>query len=443
VLVIVTASAAAMVALKDRYVPVGLGLLAWAGIRLSRYRRALALGLLAGVAVAGALVLVFNPLPRVFQRLQGTGVLWRVLSTWNGTMPRAGLGLLADQEFGLLYYGPHWALAAPGLVLLWRRQREAAIGLIGITLFYLAVLVKWRWMQWDAGWTPPPRFILCVVPLLVPFVVEVFDRCRGWLLASVNTLCLLWSGVIAFVLAVVPFWRYNDLDGRTTLLQIAGDAVGLDLASFLPSLRFPTSWTWIVLAVGGALLLSLCWYWVGSRRPRVDGWGVGTILLPPGASIALPLGLAIAWIGLAAIVPTSTVDGVAMQHTAGIQFGSREFHDVVWVMTRPGDVSQRIVTWPGVTEITIRAAGYSMIGGTPHMRLLLDETEVHAWQLAADREWVVGQYTARVPTRFARPTLRIEFTDILDRRDAQIVQHAWVGRIRLKRLPAGTPLDRS
>ena len=442
-LVIVTASAAAMVALKDRYVPVGLGLLAWAGMRLSRHRRALALGLLGAVAVAGAIVLAINPLPRVFPRFQGTDALWRILSTWNGTMPRASLGLVADQEFGLLYYGPHWVLAAPGFVLLWRRRREAAIGLVAITLFYLAVLVKWRWMQWDAGWTPPPRFILCVIPLLVPFVVEVFDACRGWVLAAVNTLCLLWSGVIAFVLAVVPFWRYNNLDGRTTLLQIAGDAAGLDLARFFPSLRFPTPWTWIVLAVGGALLLSVCWYWVGFRRPRAEGWGGGKILLPPGAAIALPLGLTVAWIALAAIVPTSTIDGVAMRHSAGIQFGSREFHDVVWVMTRPGDVSERIVTWPGVTEITIRAAGYTMIHGMPRMRLLLDETEIHVWQLAADREWVEGKYIARVPTRFARPTMRIEFTDIFEHDEAQVVQHAWVGRIRLKRLPAGTPIDPS
>ena len=70
-----------MVALKDRYVPVGLGLLAWAGMRLSRYRRALALGMLGGVAVAGAVVLAFNPPPRVFQRFQGMEALWRILST--------------------------------------------------------------------------------------------------------------------------------------------------------------------------------------------------------------------------------------------------------------------------------------------------------------------------------------------------------------------------
>lgn len=442
-LAIVTASAVALVGLKDRYAPLSLGLLSWAVARLARGRRALALGLLAGVTVTGTVILAFKPLPRVFQNLDGAAGLWDVLRSWNEWMPHAGLGLLADQEFGLLYYGPHWALAGPGLVLLWRRRRDAVIGLFGVTLFYVVVLVKWRWMQWDAGWTPPPRFIVCVAPMLVPFVVEVFDACRGRTLAVVNTLCLLWSGAIAFVLALVPFWRYNNLDGRTTLVQLAGGAIGLDLARFLPSLRFPTVWTWAVLAAGGALLLTACWYWAGRRRSRVEGWGVGTIVLAPGPAVALTAAIALGWTVLAATVPTWAVDGVAMRHSAGIQFGSYQYQDVVWVMTRSGDVSERIVTWPGVTEITIRAAGYTTIRGMPRMRLLLDETEIHAWQLAADREWVAREYTARVPTAFARPTLRIEFTDLLDRRDVQEVQHAWVGRIRLKRLPAGTPVGAS
>ena len=434
-LAIVTASAVALVGLKDRYVPVSVGLLAWAVARLARGRRALALGVLAAVTVAGAVVLVLNPMPRVFQNVRGAAQLWSVLRAWNEWMPQAALGLLADQEFGLLYYGPHWALAAPGLVLLWRRRREAAIGLVGVTLFYLVVLVKWRWMQWDAGWTPPPRFVVCVAPLLVPLVAEVFDAGRGRALAAVNTLCLVWSAAVAFVLALVPFWRYNNLDGRTTLLQLVGGAVGLDFARFLPSLRFPTAWTWAALAAGGALLLAGCWYWAHRRRSRAEGWGVGAVVLAPGPAVALTAALALAWTALAATVPTWTIDGAAMRHSAGIQFGSYQFQEVVWVMTRPGEVSERIVTWPGVTEITIRAGGYSTIQGTPRMRLLLDGTAIDTWPLAAGRDWVAQEYVARVPTGFGWPTLRLQFMDLLDRRDVQEVQHAWVGRIRLTRLP--------
>ena len=200
---------------------------------------------------------------------------------------------------------------------------------------------------------------------------------------------------IAFALALVPFWRYNNLDGRTTLLQIAGDAAGLDLARFLPSLRFPTGWTWVVLRWGGALLLAACWYWGRRRSPRVAGWGVGAILLAPGPAMALTVAIALSWMLLAATVPTWAVDGPAMRHSTGIQFGSHQSQEVVWVMTRPGEVSERVVTWPGVTEITIRAGGYTTIHGTPRMRLLLDETEVHTWQLAADREWIAGVHRPR------------------------------------------------
>jgi hypothetical protein len=437
-LAIVIGSAVVLVGLKDRYVPLSLGLLAWAVTRLARGPRVLALGLLAGVAVTGVFIVVFNPLPRVFPNLGGATRLLAVLRNWNEWMPQAGLGLLADQEFGLLFYGPHWVLAAPGLMLLWRRRREAAIGLVGLTLFYLLVVVKWRWVQWDAGWTPPPRFILCVAPLLLPLVVEVFEAGRGRVLAAVNTVCLLWSSAIGLALALVPFWRYNNLDGRTTLLQLAGDAAGLDLARFLPSLRFATGWTWAVLTVGGALLLAACWYWGRRRSPRVAGWGVGAVVLAPGPAMALTVAIALSWMLLAATVPTWAVDGPAMRHSTGIQFGSHQSQEVVWVMTRPGEVSERVVTWPGVTEITIRAGGYTTIHGTPRMRLLLDETEVHAWQLAADREWIAREYTARVPTKFGRPRLRLEFTELVDRRGVGVAQHAWVGRIRLKRLPAGS-----
>ena len=73
------------------------------------------------------------------------------------------------------------------------------------------------------------------------------------------------------------------------------------------------------------------------------------------------------------------------------------------------------------------------------MRLFLDQTAIEAWPLAAGPEWVAGEYAARVLTGFGWPTLRVQFTDLVDRRDVKEMQHAWVGRIRLKRLPSVTP----
>jgi hypothetical protein len=434
---IVAASAAALVFLKDRYLPIALGLFAWAVVGLWRRRRGLALGLVGALVAAGAYVLAVDPLPWLLPNFRRAGHLWGVLGSWNTWMPQALLGLFLDQEFGLLYYAPHWALAAPGVLLLWRRRPAAAIALVAIVVLYVAAVVKWRWLQWDAGWTPPPRFVLCATPLLAPFVAEVFDRGRGRVLATVNTLCTTWSAGLGFVLVLQPFWRYNNLDGRSTLVQLAGGALGLDLARFLPSLRFPTDWTWGILAACLLLLLAGCWYWrAGRYTGGAEGWGAGSVLLAPVPAAGLVAGLLIVWTVLAVTVPTWAVDGPAMRHSAGIQFGSYQHQDVVWVMTRPGEVSERIVTWPGVTEITIVAGGYSTIAGKPGMRLFLDQTEVQAWRLEAGRRWVKREYTARAQTGFGRPVLRLEFSDLVDRRDAGQMQHAWVGRVRLKRLPA-------
>jgi hypothetical protein len=276
---IVVGAAAVLVALKDRYAPVSLWLVGWAVVRLARGRLALGALLLAGTGLVGVYLLAVDPARWLFPNLVSAGQLRAHLLEWNRWMPQAAVGLLADQEFGLLYYGPHWLLAAPGFVLLWRRRRGLAVALAGLALFYLFVVVKYRWMQWDAGWTPPPRFTLVVAPVLAPFIAEVFDHCRGKALAAVNTVWLVWSGAVGFCLVLVPFWRYNDLDGRSTLLQVAGGAMGLDLARFLPSLRAPTPWTWAVLGAGGVAILAAGAYCATRRRVEAPPWGPGQAVL--------------------------------------------------------------------------------------------------------------------------------------------------------------------
>ena len=88
---------------------------------------------------------------------------------------------------------------------LWRRQRGATVGLMALVAFYLLVVLKYRWYQWDAGWTPPPRFILPAAPLLIPFVAAAIEALRGPALAAFYTVCLAWSGVLTWSLALVPF----------------------------------------------------------------------------------------------------------------------------------------------------------------------------------------------------------------------------------------------
>ncbi|MGH7321027.1 MAG: hypothetical protein ACRELA_15555 [Candidatus Rokuibacteriota bacterium] len=430
-LLVVAAAAVFMAALKDRYTPLGLGLLVWAVCRLAAHRRLLTLALGLALLGTGGYLLRVNPLPQFFPNLVDFTSLQHTLLTWNAYMVRAMVGLLADQEFGLLYYAPHWVLAVVGVPLLWRQRRDATLGLLGLFVFHLLVVVKYRWSEWGGGFSPPPRFILSAAPLLAPFIAAAFERCRGRGLATANTLWLLWSGAVAVLLSVVPFWRYNDMDGRSTLLQLLGAELGLDLARFLPSLRAPTAWTWALLGLGGLALVLGALYYARRRPAPGDAWGVGAVVLSPFRALALAAALALLWVCTAAVVPTWSVEGEAMRHSGGIHFAALQSF---WVMKREGEITEPIVTWPGFVEITVVAGGYTTTGIAPRLTLLLDDHPIESWTLKSGQgQWVQAEYVTRVRTRFGRPVLRLHFADLLDHRPSGTAQHAYVDRIRLRR----------
>jgi hypothetical protein len=437
-LAVVMGAAAFLVILKNRYAALGVGLLGGLIWRLARRRPGLALALGAAIGAAAAYIVVANPVPTLFPRLGTPSEVAARSVDWNWDMSRAVAGLFVDQAFGLLFHGPHWALALGGILLLARRAGRTTVALLGLAAFYVVVLVQYRWTQWDAGWTPPPRFLLAVMPLFVPFVAEVFDRARGPVLAAVNTVALAWSGVLAVVLAVVPFWRYNGLTGRARLLGLLADALGLDLARFLPSVRVPVSAGPTAVALGALLLLAGACL-LQARRPAA-GWGRGAVVLAPGSAAALLTGLAGIWIAAAALTPTGVVLAVAMRHSGGVPFGSYTYDKTLWVMKRDARIEERIVTWPGVTEIAVVAGGFTTTGDAPRMTVLVDGHLVESRPLQAGwRRWQEETYVTRVPTGFGHPTLAIAFEGLLDtpaRDGPDRVQHAYVDRIRLRRLAA-------
>jgi hypothetical protein len=429
-LLAVAGSAVALVLLKDRYTPVALGLLVWALLRWSSRRPAPAVGALIGLLGASAAILWANPAPGLFPNLER-------LPPWPGpdAALRSGLGLLADQEFGLLYYAPQWALALAGIPLLWRRHRHACLGLLGITAFYLLVLLRYRWVRWFGGWTPSPRFVLACMPLLAPFVAVAFDACRGRALGALHGAGLLWTTLLGFVLVLVPAWRYDDADGRARLLEVLGARLGLDLARFLPSLVSPTAWTWTLLllgAAGGILLLRRGW-----RAPAVAVPRGGGDWLAPRPAAALAAGAALVWLGLAAVVPTWSLEGEALPRSSGGAFQSLDYDEIGWVTAADGWITERIVTWPGWMEIRVTAGAYTTTAEAPRLRVSLDGHPVGVRLLrAVPGYWVRGDYVARVSARFGRPVLRVELTGLLDDPAGSRFQHAYVDRIRFSRLDA-------
>jgi hypothetical protein len=166
-------------------------------------------------------------------------------------------------------------------------------------------------------------------------------------------------------------------------------------------------------------------------------------VLSPGGALGLVGILAAAWLSAATLTPTAFLEGVAMRHSSGIQYGSYTWDPNVWVLKRNGEVSERIVTWPGQTEIAIVAGGFMQNGGGGQMTLLLDGQPVRSWTLEAGRgEWTTRIYAATARTVFGRPLLSLRFTDLADQHSGPqgpVTQHAFVGQIRLRWSAAASP----
>ena len=127
-------------------------------------------------------------------------------------------GLLLDQEFGLLVYAPVFALAVPGLALIFRRCRRdglAAAGLVAVALVIAAA-----WPMWRGGWNPPARFLLPVVPALALGLAASFQNGFG----SASALLLGWSLWTGLAGGLEPRLVHRDRDGTAPFFRIFAGA---------------------------------------------------------------------------------------------------------------------------------------------------------------------------------------------------------------------------
>jgi hypothetical protein len=207
-------AAAALPWLNVRYTPLAAVVLVHALWRHPRSRVALAA--LAPAVVSGTGLLLYHQALYGFwdpRRVYGRRPEFALATLAEG-LP----GLLFDQEFGLLVYAPVLALALPGFVFLWRRDRRLATG---AGLAVLAVVVTaGTWHMWRGGFNPPARFLVPIAPLLAVAAALAFER-RG-LTAGAAVLLgwTLWTGLAG---AAEPRLVHRDRDGTAPLFrQLSG-----------------------------------------------------------------------------------------------------------------------------------------------------------------------------------------------------------------------------
>jgi len=261
-------AAAALPWLNVRYAPLAVIVVAHALWRNPR-RRVVQAALAAPVA-SGLGLLVFH------QALYGFWDPRRVygrrpelaLSTLGEGLP----GLLLDQEFGLLVYAPVLALALPGFLFLWRRDRRlAAAASIAVAA---VVLTAGTWHMWRGGFNPPGRFLVPIAPLLVVAVAMAWDR-RG--LTAGASLLVGWTLWIGLAGAWEPQLVHRDRDGTAPLFRELSGA--REWTGLLPGYvlgdpdRHRLAAVWAI-----ALLAALPWRARAATAGRVAVAGLGLVL---------------------------------------------------------------------------------------------------------------------------------------------------------------------
>ena len=447
-LALAAACLAGAVAVKTRFVlvaaPVALGFARRVGWRV------IGLAAAAGAAVL-AVTALYDALAQhaLFARRFAAGGLPGVaawLARWTVQWPgdhRGHLGLLLDQEVGILPAAPVLALALAGLALAGRQRRWRllllTVGPFAMAWHYLGGVDAVRAAadaSWTSGFAPPGRFVAAALPLLTVCVAIALDRVRGqaaW--ALVAALYVLTLGH-SLVLAIRPAWRFQHGAGRATVLAAAFSRTGLDAGRWLPSYVAPGP-EWI--APGMALLaLMLVAGWrlaprSGAAPPR------GTVALGVlAAALAVAALPALAWLHPSGRLPAmlgaghggTLFHGVIVVDEAGRQT-SRD--RLVWAAQRSGALELRPRLPAGRYRVTVRA-GAQAEGPGPELGICLgpDAGTAAVMDAAPPPRWRERPYVADLFWPGGRLPIRVELRGVA----SAPTRLAYVEAVDIEALPA-------
>jgi hypothetical protein len=410
----------------------------------------LAVGALgAAVAVATAYDALFLSGHVVWQS-RGGG-LFRAMGwflSWTFRAPleyRGHLGLLFDQEFGLLVASPVFALAIAGVVVAavehrWRLLLLTA-GPFACAWYYLGAAglggISTRGLsQWYGGFSPPARFLVAGLPLFAVLAAPTLDRLRGRLGWCITAALFAITFGGAALISAWPAWRFQGATGRAQLLLEAFRRTGLDPGRFLPTFIAPAAgWEWPAL---GLLVLTLLAGYALARGPGRDP-PVGTGLT--GGAVAVFFVTAL--LGLAWIHPTGIYPAVLGSGKGGAEFwgmltvstgGDPETRErLVWASQRNGvlDLAPRLR--PGRYGIIVRAGAQGTDSGpTLAIQAGAESPQRVSLESAMPPVWREREYAIEICWLGGRLPIRLELGQVSRENPVRL---AYVDAVEIRRLP--------
>jgi tetratricopeptide (TPR) repeat protein len=185
------------------------------------------------------------------------------------------LGLLLDQEGGLLIYSPYYLFMFTGFWLLLRRRwREGVWLLVLVASIYLPC--AGFTMKWRGSWSPVARYMVALIPLFtVPLCVclrQTLTRVFHYVFAFCVIISFTWAALFLWH----PFSAIMANDGMNAVLQRHSGLV--DITRYFPRFTGLPGDNW---AVTGMWLLLIIAFSVGLARSAAGS--PGDTRRPPGS----------------------------------------------------------------------------------------------------------------------------------------------------------------
>jgi hypothetical protein len=158
------------------------------------------------------------------------------------------LGILLDQEVGVVPNFPVLLFVLPGLLLAWRRP--VTLHVAAVVVPYVAVITSFP--AWDGAWSPPARFLAVVLPMFAGHVGLLWDRAGPRTLAIGGLLTAIGLGLTTLAVCS-PTGGFTAQKGRSPALGVLDGLSGVDMARYIPSLA-QAGQVWLFVAWGALVV---------------------------------------------------------------------------------------------------------------------------------------------------------------------------------------------
>ena len=175
---------------------------------------------------------------------------------FTGSLMKGIVGMLFDQEYGVIVNFPIFFLLLAGMVLACKR-RYAFYNVLVLLLTVPYIVETASLQDWTGGWCPPARFILVLLPLYAFYLAYVLQQRRNWLASALFFLGTAY-GLLYNRLALLHSFN-RKIGINLTLLPLTKGRYAL--VDYLPSLyrahMTRVLLVWIVVYLLLSLLLCL------------------------------------------------------------------------------------------------------------------------------------------------------------------------------------------